>query len=255
MKFFKTVIIGDSKTKELEKGLIHLLEKEGYIQNNENFDFIISIGGDGTFLRTVQDYYVRDPLFISINMGNLGYLCEFEGNEIDKVVKLLKNPLIKEISLLEGNYENENFYALNEIRVEATHGSSIKFDVKINDTFLETIKGDGCLVSTSIGSSGLARSLGGSLVDNEIEMLEFVEKAPIENKTYQSIRSPFVLNKEKVISICNINDKFAIAYDCKYKEFEKMNGDITIKLSNKKIRILKNAESNYILKTRRAFLG
>ena len=254
MKFFKTIVKGNEPSIEIEKELINKLKKEGFIYRETNPDLVISIGGDGTFLRTVQDFVDEDPLYITINKGNLGYLCEYEANELDLIIKDLKNPTIKKISLLEGHFLDNIFFALNEIRVESLRGNSFKLDVAINGTFLESIRGDGCLVSTSIGSSGLAKSLGGSLVDNEIEMIEFVEKAPIENRTYKSIRTPFVLAKDKIIQISNISDDFSIIYDCKYIEHSQTNEPITIKLSDKKIRVLKNENSNYILKTRRTFL-
>ena len=119
----------------------------------------------------------------------------------------------------------------------------------------------------------MARSLGGALVDNEIEMIQFVEKAPIQNRTYESIRSPFVLQKDKVIKIENIkndeffiyydsksdylknNDEFFIYYDSKSDYLRNYHDDIVIKLSDKKVRVLKNTRNNYIKKTHEAFIN
>ena len=151
MKFFKTIVKGNEPSIEIEKELINKLKKEGFIYRETNPDLVISIGGDGTFLRTVQDFVDEDPLYITINKGNLGYLCEYEANELDLIIKDLKNPTIKKISLLEGRFLDNIFFALNEIRVESLRGNSFKLDVAINGTFLESIRGDGCLVSTSIG--------------------------------------------------------------------------------------------------------
>ena len=167
-----------------------------------------------------------------------------------------KNHAEKEITLLEAKYSDKTYYALNEFRIESSKGDTLVFDVYINDTYLETLKADGCLISTSIGSSAMARSLGGALVDNEIEMIQFVEKAPIQNRTYESIRSPFVLQKDKVIKIENIkNDEFFIYYDSKSDYLKNYHDDIVIKLSDKKVRVLKNTRNNYIKKTHEAFIN
>ena len=87
-------------------------------------------------------------------------------------------------------------------------------------------------------------------------MIQFVEKAPIQNRTYESIRSPFVLQKDKVIKIENIkNDEFFIYYDSKSDYLKNYHDDIVIKLSDKKVRVLKNTRNNYIKKTHEAFIN
>ncbi len=233
------------------------LLKAGFVYDEINPEIVISIGGDGTFLRAIQKYFLLNPLFANINFGNLGYLCEYTNEELDDFLKdiLSKEYVEKEIALLKATYQDKERYALNEFRVESSNGDTLIFDVFINDTYLETLKADGCLVSTSIGSSAMARSLGGAIVDNEIEMIQFVEKAPIQNRTYESIRSPFVLQKDKVIKIENIkNNEFCIYYDAKTDFIKNYKGDIVIKLSDKKVRVLKNTRNNYIKKTHEAFI-
>lgn len=233
------------------------LLKAGFVYDEINPEIVISIGGDGTFLRAIQKYFLLNPLFANINFGNLGYLCEYTNEELDDFLKdiLSKEYVEKEIALLKATYQDKERYALNEFRVESSNGDTLIFDVFINDTYLETLKADGCLVSTSIGSSAMARSLGGAIVDNEIEMIQFVEKAPIQNRTYESIRSPFVLQKDKVIKIENIKNKeFCIYYDAKTEFIQNYKGDIVIKLSDKKVRVLKNTRNNYIKKTHEAFI-
>ena len=234
------------------------LIKKDFIYDENNPELVISVGGDGTFLRAIQKYFYLNPLFANINFGNLGYLCEYRENELDNFISdiSLNKHDEKEITLLEASFGGKRFYALNEFRVESSKGDTLVFDVFINDTYLETLKADGCLISTSIGSSAMARSLGGAIVDNEIEMIQFVEKAPIQNRTYESIRSPFVLEKSKVIKIENIkNSAFCIYYDSKSEYVKDYHGDIIVKLSDKKIRILKNIRNNYIKKTHEAFIN
>ena len=102
----------------------------------------------------------------------------------------------------------------------------------------------------------MSRSIGGAIVDNEIEMIEFVEKAPIQNRSYSSLKSAFVLEKSKIITIKNIkNDKFNVFYDNKGVMVSDFKGEINIFLGNKKVRILKNIRNNYICKTREAFIN
>ena len=257
MKFFISTI--DELDAQKEASIIkNKLIDNGFIYDEREPNLVISVGGDGTFLRSIQKYYKINPLFANINFGNLGYLCEYSTKEVSELINdiLDINHQEKEVSLLVATIKGKKAYAINEFRIEAAQWSTITFDVHINGTFLEKIKGDGCLVSSSIGSSGMSRSIGGALVDNEIEMIQFVEKAPINNKFYSSIHSPYVLNKDKVITINNLKPNSCwLFYDCKSVFLENISDPISFKISDKKIRFLKNKRNNYIQKTREAFLN
>lgn len=258
---------GDELSIKIKELIISLCDsyKYLYLENiDNNVPFIcFSIGGDGTFLRSVKKYKDYNPLFITINTGNFGYLCEFKIEEIKDIFNLLNNKYNhKELSLLRldinKNSELNTYYALNEFRISSNNEATIKFDIYINDTFLETLKGDGCVISSSIGSSGIAKSLGGALVDNEIEMLEFIENAPISNKGYHSLSSPFVLNKYKKFKLTNFkSNSFNIYYDAEtilINDFL-FSDELIISLDlNKKIKILINPKKNYINKTKDMFI-
>lgn len=242
------------------------------LKDDDKIDIVFSIGGDGTFLRSVHYFHKFNPLFININTGTFGYLCEFKIDEIDEIFPRLFQRSInfKEVSLLRlDNYKfNEDannfslvnsYFALNEFRIASINEATVKFDIYIDDTFFECLRGDGCVISSSLGSSGITKSLKGALVDNEIEMLEFVENAPIFNKKYHSISSPFVLNKDKEFKLTNFfHHSFNVYYDCeslRISNFDK-NDYISIYLDkNKKIKILTNPKTNYIEKTREMFLN
>ncbi len=268
---------GDIYSNKVKEDLISRLNLLGFknveddikkANKDINLDYVFSIGGDGTFLRSVQSFYEYNPLFITINTGNFGYLCEYKKEDYLKSLTDLKKRDInyKLVSLLKcevnkyldnNNYKIDEYYAVNEFRIHSSNGSTLKFDISIDDTFFETLKGDGCLIASSIGSSGIAKSLKGALIDNEIELLEFIENAPISNNGYTSLSSPFVLSKEKIFVFSNFSSSsFNIYYDSEaieIKDFNK-NDFIKIYLSNKKIRLLHNKEKNYIERTSYMFI-
>ncbi len=234
------------------------LIKNGHVFDDENPEIVFSIGGDGNFLKTVQRFIDIDPVYATVNFGKLGYLCQYKANELSELEEDIENGAlnIREISLLETTVNNKTLYAVNEFKIQANSSKTFKFDVLINDTLLENFKGDGCLITTSIGSSGSGKSLGGALVDNEIEMIQFVEIGALRNKVFSSIGSPYVLNYDKKITLKNLKPaNFSMFYDCKSIQFENFEGSLTFKLSNKKIRFLKNSRNNYIEKTREAFVS
>ena len=234
------------------------LVKKGHVFDENNPEIVFSIGGDGNFLKTVQRFINIDPIYATVNFGKLGYLCEYKANEINVLEEDIENKdlNIREISLLETQVKDKTLYAVNEFKVQANSSKTFKFNVLINDTLLENFKGDGCLITTSIGSSGSGKSLGGALVDNEIEMIQFVEIGALRNKVFSSIGSPYVLNYDKKITLDNFKPtSFSMFYDCKSVQFENFDGSLTFKLSDKKIKFLKNKRNNYIGKTREAFVS
>ena len=249
----------------------YISEKEtSTLKDGEKLDIVFSIGGDGTFLRSVHYYHKFNPIFININTGTFGYLCEFKIDEIEEIFPRLFQRSInyKEVSLLrldKYKFKEESnsfsltnsYFALNEFRIASINEATIKFDIYIDNTFLECLRGDGCVISSSLGSSGITKSLKGALVDNEIEMLEFVENAPIFNKKYHSISSPFVLNKDKEFKLTNFfHHSFNVYYDCESLRINNFTKDDYISIyldQSNKIRILTNPKTNYIEKTREMF--
>ncbi len=134
-------------------------------------DFMICIGGDGTYLDATT--FVRDsniPI-LGINTGRLGFLSGASIKELDKVTDCILNQnyeLYKRATLkVEGNtpvFEKNNF-ALNEITLHKSDTSSmIKIHTYLNDDFLNTYWADGLILSTPTGSTAYSLSCGGPIV-------------------------------------------------------------------------------------------
>ncbi|HRO75626.1 MAG TPA: NAD kinase [Crocinitomicaceae bacterium] len=135
------------------------------------FDCALSIGGDGTFIKTVS--YVRNsnvPI-IGINLGRLGFLANINRNQIVQSFKLLEDKQFtyQERALLcvetENNlFENDNF-ALNEVTIQRKNTASmIAIDTALNGEFLNTYWADGLIISTPSGSTAYNLSCGGPII-------------------------------------------------------------------------------------------
>lgn len=136
-------------------------------------DMAISIGGDGTFLRTARWVGDKQIPILGINTGHLGYLADITVDEMIPAVEDLKNGLykIENRSLIEVTSTRKEAivdwnYALNEVAILKQDTSSmIEIETKVNDTDLATYKGDGLIVSTPTGSTGYNLSVGGPIVE------------------------------------------------------------------------------------------
>ena len=238
---------------KVSERLIDILVNEGHTLDEYNPEFVFSIGGDGTFLKAVHAYLNIDPIFIGINEGNLGFLCEFTLDDFNIIKNIINDyqDNYKNYSLLGLEVNNETYYSLNEVRIESNDGSSLRFDISVNDDFLERLNADGVCISSSIGSSGINKGLGGALVSHNLEIMQLIEKTPINNRCYSSINSPIIFDKDDIITIDNFAyNKFSIYYD----NLNNFNGTIKIYISDKKIRVLKHPNITFTNKVNDAFI-
>ncbi len=135
-------------------------------------DMALSIGGDGTFLRTAQWVGSKGIPILGINTGHLGYLSAVGIDQMETLLEDLFNNRykIEERSLIEVECPlrqmSEKLYALNEVAILKQDTSSmISIAAKINDRDLATYQGDGLLISTPTGSTAYNLSVGGPILE------------------------------------------------------------------------------------------
>lgn len=160
---------------------------DGYEDLNKSYDVFFTVGGDGTFLRSVT--LVRDlgiPI-IGINTGRLGFLATVPKENIGVAVEQICNKefRIGKRSLLSvsASDENQDFgglnFALNEVSVSRKNTASmIKVDTYLDQEFLTTYWSDGLIVSTATGSTGYSMSCGGPIISPTAKSLVLTPIAP-----------------------------------------------------------------------------
>lgn len=134
-------------------------------------NFLISIGGDGSFLETIQFVKNDEVPLIGINSGRLGFLADISMNEVQDALKEVLNGEYKIenrvlIQLLENN-RTPDFpnYALNEICIHKLDNSAmITIHVYLGDEYLNSYWADGLIISTPTGSTAYNLSAGGPIV-------------------------------------------------------------------------------------------
>ena len=170
----------------------------------EQMEFLISIGGDGTFLRAANA--IRDigiPLY-GINTGRLGFLASGSPDDaVDDIRRILSGSYrvlprapLKCLLLRDGEVL-DRIYALNEITV--TRGClsrPIELDVLANNEGLFRFLADGIIVSTPTGSTAYSLSAGGPVVHPEVKCLLIVPICPHSLHT-----RPVVLSESETVSI------------------------------------------------------
>ena len=140
---------------------------------DSSIDLLVSIGGDGTFLRTIE--YVRDlniPV-MGINTGNLGFLATIKKENLDQAVEKIysKKFKVENRSVIKVNSEEIGLpknlfpYALNEISVVRKDTTSmINIKTSLDGNHLNSYWADGLIISTPTGSTGYSLSCGGPVI-------------------------------------------------------------------------------------------
>lgn len=229
--------------------------------DNEKPDVVFSIGGDGTFLRAVHKYIDRldSLLFVGINNGSLGFFYDFNVEEISLVMRSLAKGdySSKEHLLLKGvaEYANkkEEFYALNEVRLENPFHTLISA-VYINEEKLENYRGNGLIVSSSLGSSAYNKSLGGALIDHSLNALEITEIASIQNNAYRSLGSSLVINGDKKVSFVGPFKDAVVGFDHLNIKNDDSLEKVSVSYSDKKVRIIYSKEHSYVERIKKSFV-
>ncbi len=130
-------------------------------------DLAISLGGDGTMLRTVALLAGEQVKILGVNFGDLGYLTVIDPDELEVAVQrsLAGDHDIEERMLVSGEVGGKSLHALNDIVVERSPGdTTVKIGLSIDGRHFTSYPADGLIVSTPTGSTAYALSARGPIL-------------------------------------------------------------------------------------------
>ncbi len=183
---------------KLVKQLEIFLTKKNFTKVSEKPDIIISVGGDGTFLRAVNKYFDtnKEVIFIPVNSGSIGFFsyCDLTNWEkkLTTLINLNFSQSFIQQPLLTIKHNQKRFFAVNEIRI-INHSYTIAGDIFINNKLFEFYRGSGLVWSSGVGSTGYSKSIGGSIILLEAQIFQMCEIAPISNNEHRSVGAPIIM--------------------------------------------------------------
>lgn len=244
------IFANDSETsKRTEKKLKQKLDKSGFLvlpEYSRQADLMVCIGGDGTFLEAMHKFSFPTMPIIGINTGHLGFFQEIMPSMLDDFIFNYKQGkyAIQRLSTVRvkvtaGGKQTEHV-GLNEVVIKSSAAYSIHLNISIGGSFIERFSGDGLLIATPAGSTAYNYSLGGSIVDPRLKLLQVTPIAPMNTTAYRSFTSSILLpsdlslgvvpdidGKGSVISV--ICDGYTADYD-HVEEIEVSFADIEVNL-------------------------
>ena len=252
MKIFINTDNKNSNSLKTKEELIKISQELKMEITNEisECDLIISIGGDGTFLKSAR--VSCEKPFIGIHTGTLGFLTEVDPKNIRQALNeiLNENYHIEERMMLEGEIirkdgETERIpEALNEIGISKNIIGVMRFDVLVNEKIINSYTANGILVCTPTGSTAYNLSCGGPIVDPTAQILTLTPIAPHTVINRSIVLSDDSIVKIKITELRDNTTSFVLYDDLPIEVFNE--DAVIIRKSDKITKIIKLENRSFI---------
>lgn len=242
------VVIEESFSEIFEDEILNLPGISKSQKCPDDVQCVISMGGDGTFIRAVAWTKGRDIPLIGINTGHLGFMADNAISSIPEIIHLLKEGKleIEERTVLEltdtAITPDIPRYALNEIAIQKEETASmINVNVKLNDIYLSDYKADGLIVSTPTGSTAYNLSVGGPIVDPTMDCMILSPIAP-----HSLTLRPMVVRGDSIIDTETTGRarKFRVSIDGFSTEYP-TGTKLTIRKADFTVKVLRRPGDNF----------
>lgn len=217
----------------------------------EDAEALISIGGDGTFLNASRLAYPVDVPIVGINLGTLGFLTEVEPNDLDKLLGCLihdkftvEKRMMLDIKIVKNGIRQFSNYALNDLVISRIALSKLlHLGLFINDQDIDSVHGDGIIISSPTGSTAYSMSAGGPIVEPDLNLLMVTPICP-----HMMYSKTFIAAADKIIRVQidkNYCDKAMVTVDGK-EGYELCASDyVEVSMAKKTLKMIKMRETNF----------
>ncbi len=173
---------------------------------------VVSLGGDGTFLKSARLAHELGARILAVNLGRLGFLLNVPSAElIHDIKQALVDPHVVERLALQITLPEQASpqFALNEVVVERAHaGHMVRVRSYVDDDEYLTYSADGVMVATPTGSTGYNFSAGGPVIDTTLAVMVLTPIAP-----HFTIDRSIVVAGEKVVRLTAVTKSAEIVAD------------------------------------------
>ena len=151
-----------------------------------DMDLIVSIGGDGTMLKSSKLASKHNVPITGINKGRLGFLTDINPDLVSAVLREIiqgdyqtESRILLEVRILNNNKERFIGHAINDLVINKTKtGRMINVLTSIDGNYVNSNQGDGYIVSTPTGSTAYSHSCGGPIINPNSDTFLLVPIAP-----------------------------------------------------------------------------
>ena len=211
-------------------------------------DFVISMGGDGTFLKAASRVGAKSIPILGVNMGRLGFLADINPEQFASTLDALYHDdyYLESRALIQvetdgaplGTYR----CALNDVAIlKRDTASMINIRTCVNGQYLHTYQADGLVISTPTGSTAYSLSNGGPIIVPGTKVFSMTAVAPHS----LNVR-PFVLPDSAVIDleVESRSHNFLVAIDGRSEKCAE-GTKLTLRRAPYDIKVVKRSDHRY----------
>ena len=215
---------------------------------NFNADVVISMGGDGTFLRAASMVGDKQIPILGINTGRLGFLADVNAQEIERTIQALYEGDYtvdtRAVIMVETEGQPLQGYccALNDVAIlKRDNASMIAIHTTINGDYLTTYQADGLILSTPTGSTAYSLSNGGPIIVPGTHVFSMTAVAPHS----LNVR-PIVVSEDSEIKLTieSRTHNYLVALDGRSEKLADTT-KLTIRKAPYRVKVIKRAGTKY----------
>jgi len=214
---------------------------------SEKCDLLVSIGGDGTMLKTAFYARRKEVPMLGINLGKLGFLADFEKERLNDLIYAIKNKdyIIEEriaLTAVCDCEEKNNLYAINDLVIDRGRWPKmIEIRLRIDGREISSFSADGIIIATPTGSTGYSLSTGGPIVSPRSSSITI---SPISPHTLNM--RPLVLSSDQQIEVDVFSPtNIQVSTDGQRVHYYKSPLKIAIKKAERNIKLFHTNDYNY----------
>ena len=170
-------------------------------------DLIVTVGGDGTILRTARSAVPAEVPILGVNMGNVGFMTELRGEvameQVPQYVSSegwIEERMVLDVEVTQASTappKVHRSWALNEVVVgRDAPARLVSIDVRIDSAAVTTYKADGVIVATATGSTAYALAAGGPVLDPRCQEMLLLPVSP-----HMSLATPIIVHQDSVVEL------------------------------------------------------
>ena len=211
-------------------------------------DFVISMGGDGTFLRAASMVRGKQIPILGINIGRLGFLADVNAQEIERTIQALYEGdyTVDTRAVIQVETEGQSLQgydcALNDVAIlKRDNASMITIHTTINGDYLTTYQADGLILSTPTGSTAYSLSNGGPIIVPGTHVFSLTAVAPHS----LNVR-PIVVSEDSEIKLTieSRTHNFLVALDGRSEKLDDTT-KLTLRKAPYRVKVIKRAGTKY----------